>query len=657
MHILIYIILFFNFLAKNTEYINLISNDEDTLHLSENISKIDKNLDFISHNLVFKDDSILLLALKTIELSEQFGYEKGINYSYVYIGDIFKIRNNYDSAIYYYEKGISTIKNNNDLKAEYYWNLSDIYRITGNLSASLENALNLKSLNENNLTTKYNYKVYNLLALSYQSLMEYELAKINFKKSADLAIVDSNFAYAGVIYSNIGKLLFNQDSLKEALSYFKEGMKLEEQYQIYGSLANSCVIVAEIYTKLNQLDSTYSCLVKSIKYAKQSKNKVTLTNVLYAASKYYFQIKDYSSCKWHLDRTIENAKQFNLNIILSEAYMLRSKLNELYKDYKNAYADLENSYSIHSKIYDVKEINKVKALEQKLLQQEKQTQLIELELKKQKTINLLLYLIAFLSVSIGILAIIFVIRLKRLNKALKVSKNKAEESDKLKSQFLKTISHEIRTPLNGIIGFSDMIVSEKIDKNELNEIQHYIYKNSFDLINTIENLVDMAHLNTNQYPLNISRFKILPLLEMIIKQAKESLVIQYNKKIEILLGNIQDIEIESDKNALKKILNLLILNAIKFTDSGFVKVEFEKNNSEYTLIVKDTGIGISKEKQKIIFNPFRIGDEQFSIKSGGTGLGLAIVKNLTHILHGQIVIDSENGKGTTFFIRFPFNQN
>jgi len=657
MHILLYIILCFNLSINEVADKNIISIHKDTLHVSENISEIDKNLEFISKNLVFKNDSILLLALKTVELSEQVGYEKGINYAYLYIGDIFKIRNNYDSALYYFEKGLSTIKNNYDLKAEYYWNLSDLYRITGNLSASLENALNLKYLNENNLTTKYNYKVYNLLALSYQSLMEYELAKINFKKSAELAVVDSNYAYAGVIYSNIGKLLFDQDSLKEALDYFKEGMKLEEQYQIYGSLANSCVIVAEIYTKLNQLDSTYSCLVKSLKYAKQDNNKVTVTNVMYAASKYYFQIKDYSSCKWHLDRTIENAKQFNLNIILSEAYMLRSKLNELYKDYKNAYADLENSYSIHSKIYDVKEINKVKALEQKLLQQEKQTQLIELELKKQKTINLLLYLIAFLSVSIGILAIIFVIRLKRLNKALKVSKNKAEESDKLKSQFLKTISHEIRTPLNGIIGFSDMIVSEKIDKNELNEIQHYIYKNSFDLINTIENLVDMAHLNTNQYPLNISRFKILPLLEMIIKQAKESLVTQYNKKIEILLGNIQDIEIESDKNALKKILNLLILNAIKFTDSGFVKVEFEKNNSEYTLIVKDTGIGISKEKQKIIFNPFRIGDEQFSIKSGGTGLGLAIVKNLTHILHGQIVIDSENGKGTTFFIRFPFNQN
>jgi len=657
MHILLYIILCFNLLINEAADKNINSIHKDTLHVTENISEIDKNLEFISKNLVYKNDSVLLLALKTVELSEQVGYEKGINYAYLYIGDIFKIRNNYDSALYYFEKGLSTIKNNYDLKAEYYWNLSDLYRITGNLSASLENALNLKYLNENNLTTKYNYKVYNLLALSYQSLMEYELAKINFKKSAELAVVDSNYAYAGVIYSNIGKLLFDQDSLKEALDYFKEGMKLEEQYQIYGSLANSCVIVAEIYTKLNQLDSTYSCLVKSLKYAKQDNNKVTVTNVMYAASKYYFQIKDYSSCKWHLDRTIENAKQFNLNIILSEAYMLRSKLNELYKDYKNAYADLENSYSIHSKIYDVKEINKVKALEQKLLQQEKQTQLIELELKKQKTINLLLYLIAFLSVSIGILAIIFVIRLKRLNKALKVSKNKAEESDKLKSQFLKTISHEIRTPLNGIIGFSDMIVSEKIDKNELNEIQHYIYKNSFDLINTIENLVDMAHLNTNQYPLNISRFKILPLLEMIIKQAKESLVIQYNKKIEILLGNIQDIEIESDKNALKKILNLLILNAIKFTDSGFVKVEFEKNNSEYTLIVKDTGIGISKEKQKIIFNPFRIGDEQFSIKSGGTGLGLAIVKNLTHILHGQIVIDSENGKGTTFFIRFPFNQN
>lgn len=539
------------------------------------------------------------------------------------------------------------------MEADFLWNLSNINRYLGNYSASLENYLFLEELIEKGETQKYNYQIYNGLGLVYKQLMEYDLAFKSFKKSILLAFKYKNEAFAGVVYSNIGNLLSEQNKFKEALEYFAKGVALEEKHKLYDSAGNSYTVIANIYLKLNELDSSYLYLQKAITYNTKYNNTIGLAYTNFAYGKYYYQKKEYKTSDIYLNKAIDIADSLQLNVILSESYKLLSEINYLNGNFNDAYRNFKKFFEIYETVYSIEKINKAKALAQKLKQKEKENELYELEIRKQKTINYLLITIVSLVLIVGFIILIYLFHIKKLNKELIKSKNKAEESDKLKSKFLQTISHEIRTPLNGILGFSEMILSKDLSDKELKEINNLLNENSEDLTSTIENMVDIAHLVTNQYSVTKSKFIITPLLENIIIQTKNKAVFINKKDIDINLIKNGELELFTDKTIILKIISHLIKNAIQYTEQGVITIGYKEETSNIILYVKDTGIGISKEKIDFIFSPFRQADENINIKVGGTGLGLSIVNGFVQILGGKIWLESELNKGSTFFISLP----
>lgn len=627
----------------------------DTTIISRDINFVMKNLELIRSNLYPENDSLLDLIQHTLYQSKHLNFNEGIYLSYYYLAYYYKLRNNNDSAIYNYKKGLELKIDNTDFLEKFYMELSDILRITGNYSAALENALKLKDIVESKENALYSYQVYNLLALSYQTLLEYGLAQENFKKSAELALEANNEAYAGIVYSNMGKLLFDQNKLDESLIYFEKGTKLEEKYNLYGNLGNSYTIIARIFMRKGMLDSARSYLFKASDLNKKANNRIGITYTLMSVSEYYFLSGDYENALAHLDLTIEYASSINLKAVLSEAYQLKAKIYANQNKYREAYENFDLFFSIYSKLYDFKEINNVKSLEQKLIEQQRESEFFEEKLAKQKTINTLLILTASLILIVGIVILIYLFQFKKLNKELVKSKNKAEESDKLKSKFLQTISHEIRTPLNGIVGFSEMIKSKSLSDSELYQINNMINKNTDDLISTIENLVDIAHLSTNQYNVRKTNFKILPILENIIDKAKSSPVYKTKKELEIIFEKNGEVELYTDKNIISKIIPHLVKNAILYTEKGSITLGYKIEKSNLIIYVRDTGIGIPQEKIDAIFFPFTQGDENMSIKVGGTGLGLTIVNALIQILGGKIWVGSELKKGSTFYISLPIS--
>jgi signal transduction histidine kinase len=629
-------------LADNTEI-------NDT---TNNTNKIYKNIELLTNNSRSAKDSLLLLAKETLELSIKIQNQEGIEKMYSYIGDVYKHKNLNDSAIFYYELSLKYIKDQDNL-ASHYWNLSNLHRITGNYSAALEYSLSIKKLVEKKQTSLFKYETYNILALSYQTLMEYDLAKENYERSAKGALKDSNEAYAGIIYANLAKLLFDEGKLNESLKYFEKGIKLEKQYELYGNLANSYIVIARIYLQKQMLDSARNYLFQAAELNRKYDNKTGLTNTLLYVSTFYDLENNLEAAEFHLTRTIKNAKEYNLRNILSKAYKLSAEINAKKSDHKKAYEDLGKFFEIYEQLYNVEKINKAKALEQKLIQQEKENQLFELELEKQKTISTLLLLVVALSIIIGAIAIAFLIHTKRSNKKLKKSTQKAEESDKLKSQFLQTISHEIRTPLNGIIGFSDMILNKDLTDNELKDINELIHKNSYDLTTTIENLVDIAHLTTNQYNIKKTKFELDSLLNNIQNIVEENILLKNKSELKIIFDIPQTIKIYSDRHVLQKTLLHLIKNAISYTNSGSVHVGYNMSGSKLKIFIKDTGIGISKEKLDVIFSPFRQADETINIKVGGTGLGLSIVSKFIELLGGKINVESKVNIGSAFYLTIP----
>ncbi len=247
---------------------------------------------------------------------------------------------------------------------------------------------------------------------------------------------------------------------------------------------------------------------------------------------------------------------------------------------------------------------------------------------------------------------------KELIRELKIAKEQAEESDRLKTLFLANMSHEIRTPLNGILGFSSLVCSGNHDQDKLHYFGEIIENSGQRLLTVIDDIIDIAMIQSNQLKLNFETFSINHLL----KELDYLYTNQYKNKLQKIAFDVEYVKSEtsqwiySDKNRVFQILKNLLENAFKFTQSGVIKLTCsEANNDQLTLMVEDTGIGIEESKLDIIFQSFRQAEESNSHKSEGTGLGLAIVSGIVEKLGGEIHVRSTFGKGTSFHITLPRN--
>lgn len=248
--------------------------------------------------------------------------------------------------------------------------------------------------------------------------------------------------------------------------------------------------------------------------------------------------------------------------------------------------------------------------------------------------------------------------LTKINAELLKAKQVAEENDSLKSVFLANMSHEIRTPMNAIMGFSSLL-SRPVSDEKRKHYTSLIQERSYDLMRIIEDILDTSKLEVGQLKLINSEFNLFSLMHeiydyYIIKEPRAG-----NKGDIKFKYHIQDehkkLKILSDKQRIKQVLTNLLDNAFKFTESGSVEFgcKLEKEN-QLLFYVKDTGIGIRKEKQSIIFDRFRQAEETIVARRyGGTGLGLSIVQGIISLMNGKIWLDSEPGKGTTFYFTLP----
>lgn len=236
---------------------------------------------------------------------------------------------------------------------------------------------------------------------------------------------------------------------------------------------------------------------------------------------------------------------------------------------------------------------------------------------------------------------------------LEEAKAKAEASDKLKTHFLNNISHEVRTPLNGILGATSLLNEPGLDMNEVPELMEIIELSTHRLINTITDYMDISLLASNNMEVNAKAVKLAEIVEKFrAKYNKECINkgLDFNIKYNEDLGNIH---LELDIELIQKALNHLLDNALKYTNKGSITLGINQKNSKICFYVRDTGIGVNPENITAIFHYFRQEDEGSSRYYEGSGLGLAIVKGITELMGGELVIESEKNKGSTFHLCFP----
>jgi len=246
---------------------------------------------------------------------------------------------------------------------------------------------------------------------------------------------------------------------------------------------------------------------------------------------------------------------------------------------------------------------------------------------------------------------------KQMEAELIVAKNKAEESDKLKSAFLANMSHEIRTPLNSIIGFSELLADSHFKIEEKDEFIGHIISNGNSLLSIISDIMDISKMESGMVRI---RTRAVPVLKIVTDIRKQFLGRFLEKGIDFRIESEKEldaVQVMADPERLNQVFNNLISNALKFTTEGSVLLKYVKEGKMLQFEVKDTGIGIPADFHSKIFDRFSQVETSNSRRFGGNGLGLAITKNLIELMGGKIWLESEQEIGTSFHFTLPMKDD
>jgi len=243
---------------------------------------------------------------------------------------------------------------------------------------------------------------------------------------------------------------------------------------------------------------------------------------------------------------------------------------------------------------------------------------------------------------------------KKMIADLILAKEKAEESDRLKSAFLANMSHEIRTPMNGIMGFTELLKEPNLSGNEQQEYIHIIQKSGTRMLNIINDIISISKVESGQMDVYITDTNVnmqIDYLYTFFKPEAEQKGLQlfFRKHLSSNEANLK-----TDKEKIYAILTNLVKNAIKFTPMGSIEFGYERKGKYLEFFVKDTGPGIRQEQMDFIFERFRQGSESLSRSYEGAGLGLTISKAFVEMLGGKIWVESSEGIGSVFYFTIPY---
>jgi signal transduction histidine kinase len=540
------------------------------------------------------------------------------------------------------------------------------------LRLSQEALSQANAINDNVLIAK----AYNVIATNFLEFSDAKEAITYYQKALYHANLTENDTIKDWILNNLGNAYTYKDiDFNIGIDYYKQGLVYTEKTKNPIQITYNALNISGAYFDRKQFSNGLPFLQKANTYISQHNETEARITLFSQYGSYYSHLNQNDKAEESFKKAIsygEHEKTDLLDSYLSQAYNDFSKHYLKNKNYKSAYHYLELYHALENKIYSAERASKASSYENKIQIDEFKRQINSIELEKdQKTKSLQkTQIIVFLFVIIFIILLLLIYSLfknnntkKESNKALQfanyelqIAKDKAEESTRLKSQFVSTISHELRTPLYGVVGITDIIADEHPEIKSSPYLKSLKFSAQY-LLSLVNDILQVYKISEKKIVLINTGFNLKEELSAILGSLQ---FLAFKNNNEICLEFDENIPkfIHSDKVRLSQIFMNLISNSLKFTEEGRVSIianliEKDSDSCFIHFEVIDNGIGISKEDHEKIFEQF-VQIERRDDDYQGTGLGLPIVKKLVDLFGGEIQLESEEKKGTkiSFDLRF-----
>lgn len=616
----------------------IIKNGPDTAKLNayEHLSNIYMSKDFDSSFLIYEEGKAL---------AEKLQKAPQINLFLTNLATIYYQKSEFEKAVFYFLEALKVSENYKDTAriAQTLNNLGIINMYAGENEKALEYLHQSQIIKQQLKNNELTVAITNMnIGIIHKNLGNYDQAYEYFMMALpEIEKQDKKSALAP-IYNNIGIVFLFRKQYEKALEYYLKAEIYADNYLPAYSRAVLMQNIGECYMFLKKPQKAFSYLNKGLELALEKGNLHVQKNIYNVLCDYYLDEGDYHS-----------------------AY----KYREMYDAIRDSVLNLENKTMIEE--LQTKYETEKKDQENLLLSE--QIHIKELEASRQKNLNKLLILVVGLIMSVIILLAYFIRRNKKINVKLKktsedlqklnvelnVSKNEIEAALGFKTQFIANMSHEIRTPLNIIIGFN-LMLKKNISNAKLLSFVDAIDVSSNNLLQLLNDILDLSKMEAGKMVLSPDSIDLTVMLDDIRKlfslRAEEKAL-----DFSIDVDPTMPTGLMIDEVRLRQVLVNLIGNAIKFTDSGFVKLSvftgpskpgqvFSSTVTDLIFEIQDSGSGIAAKDQTEIFESFRQLKTHNQKKLGGTGLGLPISKRLTEMMGGKIMVNSEIGRGSKFTV-------